>query len=84
VLEGPFPRYIPYMYKRKITAFLHIHRGQKTNFLAVQSFCGRVGEDGADDAGGATIFWSKKSGVPGLVGIYSHLIIAYATYKKLN
>jgi hypothetical protein len=84
VLEGPFPRYIPYMYKRKITAFLHIHRGQKTNFLAVQSFCGRVEEDGVEDAGDMTIFWLKKSGAPGLVDAYCPLIIAYTTYKKLN
>jgi hypothetical protein len=72
------------MNKRKITAFLHIYLGQKTNFVAAQPFRGRVREGGVDDIGDTTIFWSKKSGAPGLVGAYYHLIIAYATYKKLN
>jgi hypothetical protein len=84
VLEGPFPRYVPYMNKRKITAFLHIHWGQKTNFVAAQPFRGRVEEDRVDEAGDTTIFWRKKSGAPGRVDAYCHLIIAYTTYIKLN
>jgi hypothetical protein len=72
------------MNKRKITAFLHIRRGQKTNFIAAQPLRGRVEEDGVDDAGDATIFWLKKSGAPGRVDAYCPLIIAYTTYIKLN
>jgi hypothetical protein len=84
VLECPFLRYIPYINKRKIAAFLHIDLGQKTNFLAARPFRGRVREGGVDDTGGTTIFWSKKSGAPGLVDAYCPLIIAYTTYIKLN
>ena len=84
MLEDPFPRYVPYMNKRKITAFLHIHWGQKTNFVAAQPFRGRVEEDRVDEAGDTTIFWRKKSGAPGRVDAYCPLIIAYTTYIKLN
>jgi hypothetical protein len=84
VLEDPFPRYVPYMNKRKITAFLHIHWGQKTNFVAAQPFRGRVEEDRVDEAGDTTIFWRKKFGAPGLVDACCPLIIAYTTYIKLN
>jgi hypothetical protein len=84
VLEGPFPRYVPYINKRKITAFLHIHWGQKTDFVAAQPFRGRVEEDRVDEAGDTTIFWRTKSEAPGLVDAYCPLIIAYTTYIKLN
>jgi hypothetical protein len=67
VFEGPFPRYVPYMNKRKITAFSHIHRGQKTNFVAARPLHSRVREGEVDDAGGTTNLWLKKSGAPGLV-----------------